>query len=230
MPVCTPTQCWLLHTARGLFIGNCLTNFPLYYLPPFRGMLEGDGANTKFPCSISWMTRKGIARLSTLVLWNMGWAFMLFAFLLDEGEWAWAKLAFMLQMFVTGFVTVVLTPMKGPDVALGRRDALHCYSAMIYVADHFLANQLVLDVPMHSFYGCCFVVTSLLCGICQYLRAEDDKAARILYARLVMIFKRGNVSLGGFTFLLEVGFMLFENLLFFVFLVGMTSGLRTVAS
>ena len=132
----------------------------------------------------------------------------------------------MCQMFATGFVTVVLTPMKGPDVSLGRRDALHCYSAMIYVADHFLANELVLDVPLSSPYGCSFVVASVLCGICQYLRADEDKAARRFYARFGAAMKRGGVSLAQFTYCLEVGFMLFENLLFFIFLVGMTSGLR----
>ena len=140
----------------------------------------------------------------------------------------WTKLAFMLQMFATGFVTVVLTPMKGPDVALGRRDALHCYAAMIYVADHFFANQFVLDVPLSSPYGYGFVAASALCGICQYLRAEDDKMARRLYAKLGMM--RGGVSLSSFTYFLEVGFMLFENLLFFVFLVGMTSGLHVVSA
>ena len=34
--------------------------------------------------------------------------------------------------------------MRGPDVALGSTDTLHCYAAMAYVADHLLANQGVL--------------------------------------------------------------------------------------
>jgi hypothetical protein len=160
-----------------------------------------------------------------MILWNVGWAAMLYAWFTIGDR---AKIAFMLQMYATGFVTVVLTPMKGPDVALGRRDALHCYAATIYVADHFLANQFVLDVPLSSPYGCGFIVASVLCGVCQYLRADDDQMARRLYARLDM--KRGGVSLGSFTYFLEVGFMLFENLLFFIFLVGMTSGLRVVST
>ena len=170
------------------------------------------------------MTRRGIARASTLVLWTLGWALMLYAWMGD-----WFKFLFMLQMFATGFVTVVLTPMKGPDVSLGRRDALHCYAAMIYVADHFLANQFVLDVPLSSPYGSGFVVASMLCGICQFLRAEDDKAARKLYG-LLGLGNRLGVSLGGFTYILELGFMFFENVLFLIFLFGMTNGLRISSS
>ena len=221
MPECTADQQFMLQTAQFLFILNCISNSPLYYLPPFRGMLGGDKAGeVKFPCSISWMTRKGIARASTLLLWTLGWALMLYAFVGDG-----FRFAFMLQMFATGFVTVVLTPMKGPDVALGRRDALHCYAAMIYVADHFLANQFILDVPFSSPYGAGFVATSISCGLCQFLRAEEDKTARQVYTWLG-IAKRSGVSLGSFIYVLELGFMLFENLLFLVFLFGMTSGLR----
>ena len=116
-----------------------LTKVPLYYLPPFRHLLNGDGKGAKFPCSISWMTRRGLPRLVTLVLWNAGWLFMARAFVKDGDIAAmssndWARVAFMLQMYATGFVTLVLTPMQGPDVAMGSADALHCHCAMIYVA------------------------------------------------------------------------------------------------
>ena len=73
--------------------------------------------------------------------------------------------------------------------------------------------------------GAGFVAASISCGLCQFLRAEEDKAARQVYTWLG-IAKRSGVSLGSFIYVLELGFMLFENLLFLVFLFGMTSGLR----
>lgn len=217
--ILTTQQVDLLRIAQALFILNQITNFPLYYFPGFRGALGGD-SETKFPCSISWMTRKGLPRISTLLMWNVGWFCMLYAFVMSATSGPF-ELLFMLQMYVTGFVVVVLTPMKGPDVALGKRDALHCYAAMIYVADHFLVNQLVLGVPLSSPYGWGFVVTSGLCGLCQFLRADGDKAARVVHARVV---GSKRMSLDRFCYVLELGFMFFENALFFVFLFGMTSG------
>ena len=132
---------------------------------------------------------------------------------------------FMLQMYVTGFVTVVLTPMRGPDVALGRTDALHCYAAMIYVVDHAVAYEFFLGVGLFTTnYGLGFVTTSMLCGLCQFLRANDDHAAKIVHTRLI-----GNwMSLKTLIHVLELGFMLFENALFFVFLFGMTSGVEII--
>ena len=227
-------QAFLLSQAQALFIFNQVSNFPFYYLPGFRGLLGGDAAGeTKFPASISWMTRRGLPRWSTLVLWNAGWIYMAAA-LLKEGDltalaWPdWLRALFMLQMYATGFVVVVLTPMKGPDVALGRTDALHCYAAMAYVANHALALQFVLGVGVFtSAYGLGFSATTVLCGTCQFLRADNDRCARQLYVRCMGSSKDGRFET--FTHVLELGFMLNENLLFLIFLVGMTSGLQDVS-
>ena len=215
VPIVTPLQFAHLVIAQRLFIASQLLNFPLYYLPWFRDLFNGDGANTKFPCSISWMTRTGAARAETLVFWNAGWYFMLRAFLAPT----W-RCAFMLQMYATGFITVVLTPMMGPDVALGAADYIHCYSAMIYVFDHWIANEFILGVPLLSPYGICFAVTASVCGVFQFLRADNDLFARKLHTRTGMSSK----SFATFKSILEIGFMLTENLLFFIFLFGMTSG------
>ena len=130
------------------------------------------------------------------------------------------RCAFMLQMYATGFITVVLTPMMGPDVALGAADYIHCYSAMIYVFDHWIANEFILGVPLLSPYGICFAVTASVCGVFQFLRADNDLFARKLHTRTGMSSK----SFATFKSILEIGFMLTENLLFFIFLFGMTSG------
>ena len=227
----SPRQYWLLSVAQMLFITNQLTNFPLYYLPGLRGVGGSDGkGSTKFPCSISWMTRKGLPRWSTLLLWNIGWACMLWAFI-NEGDlstlvWPsdWLRALFMLQMYATGFVVVVATPMQGPDVALGQQDALHCYAALLYVADHAFALQFVLGVDVFtSAYGCSFLLCTALCGLCQFLRADGDRAARIVYLRFL---SSKMLSFATFTYILEFGFMAFENALFLVFLCGMTSGIQ----
>ena len=110
----TAQQAQLLFQARAVFIFQHLVIFPLYFAPGLRGLLGGD-RRTKFPCSISWMIRKGAPRLCTLILWNLGWLLMMRAFLKD-GDVAsmsatdWARAVFMLQMYAMGFVTVVLTP------------------------------------------------------------------------------------------------------------------------
>jgi hypothetical protein len=227
----TSEQALLLMTARAIFIFNQLSIFPLYYLPGLRGRLGADGkGQTKFPCSISWQTRKGLPRLSTILFWNIGWAHMARAFFKD-GDFAamsttdWYRGAFMLQMYATGFVCIVLTPMKGRDVAMGREDALHCYAAMLYVADHAIANQFILGVPLTSFYGAGLAVTSVMCGICQGLRADDDHLSRRLYARMGI---KKRMPLSTFVWLLEIGFMFWENAIFFVFLIGMSSGVHIV--
>lgn len=172
----TSHQAQLLGTAQFLFIFEQVIIFPLYYLPGLRGR---DGPSTKFPCSISWMTRKGLPRLVTLILWNLGWMFMVRAYFKDGdiehmSSVDWWKAVFMLQMYATGFITVVLTPMKGPDVAMGKADTLHCNAATIYVFDHFIANQFVLGVGFTSAFGFGFIATSVLCGVFQALRADGD--------------------------------------------------------
>ena len=223
----TPREASLLRAAQGLFILNQTSNFPLYYLPPFRGRLGADAVG-KFPCSISWMTRNGLARWSTLVLWLTGWAIMLAA-LFKEGDFAalsrseCLRAIFMLQMFVTGFICVVLTPMKGPDVANGPLDSLHCLTATIYVVDHAIALEYVLGVGLFtSVYGVAFAVTATLCGAFQNLRSNDDHYARLLY---VKFFGSRLLSFQTYIYILEVGFMVTENALFFIFLFGMTSGI-----
>lgn len=220
----------LLSTAQQLFILNQLTNFPLYYLPGLRCVCGGDGDKVKFPCSISWMTRRGLPRMSTLVLWNLGWLYMLRCFFFDgdivamDNASLW-RAAFVLQMYATGFVTVVLTPMKGPDVALGSSDALHCYAAMLYVFDHVVINEFVLGVSLRgSAFAWGFAASSLLCGVFQFLRADGDKHAKLLHRRCVGRFMRLEV----FVYVLELGFMITENLLFFVFLLGMTAHAKIV--
>ena len=223
----TARQAELLGTARCVFLVNTFTNFPLYYLPGLRSqeLMDGDGSAVKFPCSISWMTRKGCARVSTLVLWNAGWALMTYAFF-KEGDLAamylldWGRAGFMLCMYLTGFVAVVLTPMMGPDVALGMKDLLHSYAAITYVFFHVLANQFVLGVPITSAYGMGFFLMSNVCGVCQLLRADGDRLARSLHAR----YKRTLPSFATCKYVLELGFMLSENLLFLIFLLGMNSG------
>ena len=232
------SQAALPESARAIFISNQIAMVPLYYVlpliaPGLLGLLGGDGKGSlKFPCSISWMCRKGAARYSTLVLWNLGWLLMIRAFL-NDGDFAAMtstdlyRAAFMIQMFVTGFVCVVLTPMQGKDVAMGSRDQLHCYAAMLYVvADHWVANEFVLGVPTFSPFGLGFIVSTLLCGSCQSLRADDDRLSRQLYVRSGA--QRCFTSFASFAWWIELGFMLNEMALFLIFLFGMTSGVTVV--
>ena len=69
----TPEQCALVRRARAIFLTSSVIGYPFYYLPPINGWFGGDGPNAKFPCSISWMTRKGLARYAGVSLWLFGW-------------------------------------------------------------------------------------------------------------------------------------------------------------
>lgn len=224
----TAAQAAMLAAAQRLFIFEQLIIFPLYYLPGLRGLAGGDGQAAKFPCSISWMTRRGLPRHCTLCFWNLGWVCLMRA-LLKDGDVAamsfadWLRAGFMMQMYAAGFTTVVLTPMKGPDVAMGASDALHCYAAMLYVFDHFIANQFVLGVS--AAYSVAFVAASLLCGVFQALRADGERLGRALHGHLG---GGQRVRLKPFLYALDLGFMVTENALFFIFLFGMTSGVSVV--
>jgi hypothetical protein len=230
----TSHQMKLLLTARTIFLLNQLLMFPLYYLPGLRGLLGGDdGDQVKFPASISWMTRKGAPRLATLILWNLGWGAMARAFLMDGEITAmshvdWMRALFMLQMYGSGFVAVVLTPMQGPDVAMGSADELHAYAAMIYVANHVVANQYVLGVGVTSVYGFGYIATAAACGLCQFLRKDKDRFSRLLYLRMGRVVGALQLRFTAFTWLIELCFMITEHGLFLIFLVGMTSALRVV--
>ena len=82
----------------------------------------------------------------------------------------------------------------------------------------------MLGVPLSSPYGLGFAVNSFLCGVCQLLRADNDRLSRRLYVRAGRLFSE-RLAFARFAWAIEVGFMATENALFFVFLFGMTSGL-----
>ena len=101
----TAHQAQLLYQAQAIFIFQQLIIFPLYFAPGLRGRLGGD-VRPKFPCSISWMIRKGAPRVCTLLFWNAGWLLMMRAFFKDGHATSmsatdWARAAFMLQMYAT---------------------------------------------------------------------------------------------------------------------------------
>ena len=101
----TAHQAQLLYQAQAIFIFQQLIIFPLYFAPGLRGRLGGD-VRPKFPCSISWMIRKGASRVCTLLFWNSGWLLMMRAFFKDGHAASmsvtdWARAAFMLQMYAT---------------------------------------------------------------------------------------------------------------------------------
>ena len=153
----------------------------------------------------------------------------------------WFGIFFMAQMFATGFVTVILAPLKGPDVALGKEDLLHCFGAVVYVLDHFLVYELLLNVPLDGGWlwndpsyrwtrvpwGPMFAFFSGLCGLFQFLRSWDDKYSKQIHSKvLVSLFGKRSMSYASFNYCTLLGFMVTENLLFVVFLLGMTDGLE----
>lgn len=74
-----------------------------------------------------------------------------------------------------------------------------------------------------SFWGLWFIILSNTCGVCQFLRAWDDKYGRRLYTALRL--NKVGIGFNRFGYALSLGFMFTEHALFMVFLLGMTSGL-----
>ena len=150
-------------------------------------------------------------------------------------------ICFMLQMFVTGFITVILKPMKGPDVALGHDDLLHCICATLYVVDHFFIYELLLNVPLDGGwlwndpalrwsrvpYGPLMMFFSGVCGLCQFLRVEKDRYSKLLHTKaIVPILGKRAPSHPSFAYVIKCGFAATENLLLLTFLFGMSDGLE----
>eukprot|EP00931_Biecheleriopsis_adriatica_P007608 TRINITY_DN108876_c0_g1_i1.p1 TRINITY_DN108876_c0_g1~~TRINITY_DN108876_c0_g1_i1.p1 ORF type:complete len:239 (-),score=7.68 TRINITY_DN108876_c0_g1_i1:111-827(-) len=220
-------QHFYVQLAQRVFIANMILNFPLYYLPPFNRWCGGDGQLARFPCSISWMTRKGLPRYLTLCTWIPGWMLLLYAYHSHEGDNRFGLQIFGLSMFAAGFVTVVLTPIQ-EDVAMGSRDTIHCVAASVYIVYHFLANEWVLGVDCFTgsnVYGLTFTTNSVLCCFCQFLRMDGNRKARVLYQHLIGGSGRKHLpTFQQFVLGIEYAFQLTENLLFLAFLLGMTSG------
>ncbi|CAK0851385.1 unnamed protein product [Prorocentrum cordatum] len=74
----SPAQVFYISVAKWTFIAGLVVPFPLYYMAPFKYWCGGDGQNAKFPCSISWMTRKGLPRYFGSCTWLIGWGFLLY--------------------------------------------------------------------------------------------------------------------------------------------------------
>jgi len=221
----SPAQIFYITLAQRVFILNMVLNFLLYYMPPFKYLCGGDGDNTKFPCSISWMTRKGLPRYMTFGTWLPGWACLLHSYSLHEQSNALAIQIFGVTMFATGFVTCILTPIR-EDVAMGQRDTIHCIGASIYIVYHILAYEWVLGVDCFTgsnLYGLGLMLNLGMCGTCQYLRMNDNRVARALYESLAWK-SPAQVRYSSFLYGIELLFAFSENALFFIFLLGMTSG------
>ena len=78
----TPAQCELLRNAQIVFLTMWPVSYSLYYVSPINSWCGGDGKKAKFPCTMSWMTRKGLSRYGfiavnfygcALVTYGCGW-------------------------------------------------------------------------------------------------------------------------------------------------------------
>lgn len=226
----SPEQVFYISVAKWTFIAGLIVPFPLYYMSPFKYWCGGDGQDAKFPCSISWMTRKGLPRYFGNATWLTGWAFLLYSMTLHQQRNAIGIQIWVMTMFIAGFVTVILTPIR-EDVAMGHDDTIHCVGASIYIADHFLANKWVFGVDCFSannMLGLGFTLNFFLCSVCQGLRMNDNRAARSLYDCLLR-FSLMPIKYHSFILCIEVLFQFSENTLLLCFLLGFTSGRAAIA-
>ncbi|CAK0894324.1 unnamed protein product [Prorocentrum cordatum] len=221
----SPEQVFYMALAQRLFMTNIIMNFPLYYMPPFKYWCGGDGNNAKFPCSISWMIRKGAPRCSTFCTWLPGWVFLLYAAFLHEQSNALGIQALVLSMFVSGFITCIAFPIR-EDIPMGSHDTVHDIGAMVYVAHHLLLSEWFLGVDClfgSNLHGLGFTVNTLVCAAVQHLRKNDNRLARHLYGRW-FCGSPAQIRYDSYLYIIELVFAVTENCLFIFFVSGMSSG------
>eukprot|EP00747_Dinoflagellata_sp_TGD_P204336 gnl/TRDRNA2_/TRDRNA2_78018_c2_seq1.p2 gnl/TRDRNA2_/TRDRNA2_78018_c2~~gnl/TRDRNA2_/TRDRNA2_78018_c2_seq1.p2 ORF type:complete len:143 (-),score=17.09 gnl/TRDRNA2_/TRDRNA2_78018_c2_seq1:399-827(-) len=140
---------------------------------------------------------------------------------------------FALSMFVTGLITVVFTSIKD-DVAMGRRDTVHCVAASIYVVYHFLVNKWVLGIDLlTNGYALTMAASISICGVCQALRIDDNKLTKQIYdwmLRTVLGRVLKQMKFQAVLLAIECVFTFTENSLFLAFLLGMMTGRATATS
>ena len=121
-PAYTPAQCNLFREAQVIYLSTWPVMFSLYYLPPINGWLGGDGARAKFPCTLSWITRKGLPRWCFVSMWLyacLHWWQIALDELVQSGfdvnaleQEQWIKVFMFSKFFVLGCISMILTPMK----------------------------------------------------------------------------------------------------------------------
>lgn len=221
----SPAQMFYIALAQRLFMTNLLMNFPLYYMPPFKYWCGGDGERAKFPCSISWMIRKGAPRCSTFCTWLPAWVLLLYAAFLHEQSNALGIQTLVLSMFISGFVTCIAYPIR-EDIPMGSHDTVHDTGAIVYVAHHLLFSEWFLGVDClfgSNLHGLGFTVNTLVCGAMQQLRKNDNRHARSLYVVLSR-WPLTQIKYDRFLYIIELVFAITENFLFILFVSGMSSG------
>ena len=205
-------------TAQALFHLSMLVPMVLFYI--FR---LGDAA-PRFPATISWTVRAGVPRYAQNSIWLCGWGYM-GAFMAATGDGAMQ--VFAVLMVLTGVVGVMFCPVGVSP----RVDTVHYIASFINMLDHFVLLAYLNMTPEYClgftlFLGV-FIATTVqkgkmrkTLGVLVPTDAAVDTDA--VYARLVARLGRDAQRK---LFVVELMEMVYENLLFVVFISGMTSGL-----
>lgn len=193
-----------LRTARTVGHGSWLLPIIAYAATEPRPRL--------FPCSLSWVTRRGLPKRVHTGCYVLGWGLVVAAAARATSLFAPAT-AFIAQVAACGALSTVLCPLGGGRLQTG----VHYGAAVVYVLGH-LPLMRILDMrPLYrrAFFGCLALV-----GVCQPFTDNDvvrgERAARGEERAL----RRCSAA--------EYGFMLGEYGLFVAFCSGMLSGLPKI--
>ena len=136
-----PADIWTICLARDVFQAAWIVPLALY--------LEFEPRPRKWPITISWTIRRGVPKLAHHTCWVLGW--LLFVFAASRARDVLVS-AFLAQMFVTGFLAVILCPVGVSPL----QDKIHWIASLLYIADHAVAFGILGTAPAYvaAFWSC----------------------------------------------------------------------------
>jgi len=203
--------------SRNLFLSCSFIPALLYY-----GKLGSDDA-PKFPATISHTIREDLPKYAHHFLWSLGWLVMYSSLRLKTKSNSLLSF-FFLQMFATGVITTfVCTIGKGKLF-----DQIHTAGALLYMLDHHLLFYLLRTKWLYRL-GFYLSFASMLCFASLRTRLLDGSLQDFSLDQVENKIKKGRKNielvLKRKLWWYDLMIMFFENSLFILFVVGMTSGL-----
>mmetsp|Transcript_31921 Transcript_31921/g.76255 ORF Transcript_31921/g.76255 Transcript_31921/m.76255 type:complete len:213 (+) Transcript_31921:250-888(+) len=195
--------------------------FAVFVIPPllYYALRNPDPA-PRFPATISWQVRAGPPKWAHHALWGLGWTNALLA--CYRSTLSSFAMFFHLKMFAAGVVAIVLAPIGQSETM----DKVHYISALVYMIDHsVMAFYWHVDFSYQLGY-----YISLACFIASTVALRRLKTANQLESTVTSrdiktqekIPANKQPALAVTMRRLEFSEMLFENLLFFFFVAGIT--------
>ena len=207
---------WNLHWAKMSFLCSQYSAILLYYLGASEKML-------KFPASLSYVTSRGLPRHLCLGFWLVGW-FLFLRVLTGSKEKGLGLGIFVALMLLTAAVTARFNRPHQPIA----HDRIHMAAASLYVIAHIVLMDIL---AMSSLYRAGFYTSLAIAAASLHWSRSVKREAGVPVKHSSSaeewrsLFAQLSSKHGTHLWCAELSFMIFENLIFTSFVLGLTSGL-----